>query len=172
MKKFVIKVLVNGLALFSDLIVSHIPVEWVKKTVNLTIKRLKLFGEALVDADPNDREQLELIAKQTLMSPEFQELEKHLTLELVSKIPNEKLGQVLLQTDTLRLNFFSIIGDENNDNKEQVKEMFEQFVKSEEFDSMVINLTEVLADKYSKNEAAKQFIIAMVTSLVNSDDNQ
>jgi len=171
MKKFAIKVLLNGLALFSELVIARINVEWVRKTLELTVKRLKLFGEALTDSDPNDKDQIELIAKQTLMSEEFQALEKHITNEIASQIPNEKLANVLLQTDDLRLKFFALLGDENTDNKEQIKVMFEEFVKSEEFDTVVINLTEVLVDKYAKNEAAKQFIIAMVTSLVNSDDN-
>ncbi len=171
MKNFAIKILLNALALFSEIVISRINVEWVKKTLDLTIKRLKLFGEALTDNDPNDKDQIELIAKQTLMSEEFQALEKHITLEIVKQIPNEKLGNLLLQTDDLRLRFFALLGDENPENKEQIKDMFEQFIKSEEFDTVVINLTELLVEKYAKNEAAKQFIIAMVTSLVNSDDN-
>lgn len=171
MKKFAIKILVSALNLFSGTIVSLIPSEWVKRVAELSIVRLKLFGEALVDADPNDKDQIEKIARETLVSPEFQNLERQLTLEVVSKIPNVKLGNVLLGTENLRLQFFAVLGDDNKDNGVQIKELFESFLKSEEFDTMAITFAELLADKYAKNDLTRQFIINLVTSLVNSDDN-
>jgi hypothetical protein len=171
MKKFAIKVLLAALNLFSNSIVSAIGSEWVKRSVALTIKRLTLFGEALTDADPNDKVQIERIARETLLSPEFQDLEKEVTAELAAKIPNEHLANLLIQSDALRLQLFAAIGDDNTDNGEQLKAIFEGFIKTEEFDSIVIGLAQLLADKYSKNEVAKQFIVSLVTSLVNSDDN-
>lgn len=170
MKSFVIKILLKALNLFTDVIVSRINSEWVKKATELTIKRLSLFGEALVDSDPNDKEQVERIAKQTLLSEEFQNLEKAVTLEIASKIDNPILANMLIQSDDLRLKIFATLGDDVNSNKDQIKDVFEAFVKTEEFDTIVIGLTELLANKYAKNEATKEFMISLVTSLVNSDD--
>lgn len=170
MKNFVIKILTGALDLFSDIIVTRIPSEWVKQLVSMTTKRLLLFGEALTDSDPNNKEQVERIAKETLLSPEFQELEKQLTLNLIEKIPNPKLGKVILDTDALRLQLFATLGDNDPNNAEQLKATFEAFLKSEEFDSMAITFAELLAEKYAKNPATQQFIVGLVTSLVNSDD--
>lgn len=171
MKKWAIKLLLGALNIFTDIVMSKINVEWVKKSVGLTIKRLALFGEALTDADPNDKAQIEQIAKQTLLSPEFQELERSVVVELVSKIENQKLANMLLQTNDLRLQLFAVLGDDNKQNSEQLKAVLETFVKTEEFDSIVIGLAELLADKYAKNETMRLFIISLVESLVNSDDN-
>lgn len=172
MKKFVINVLIKALELFTDVIVSRINSEWVKKSVQLTIKRLSLFGEALVDNDPNDKEQIELIARQTLLSSEFQDLEKQVTADIAAKIEDARIASFLLETDKLRLQLFSVIGDNDPKNGEQIKELFESFIKTEEFDTIVINLTELLVEKYSKNEATNKFIVSLVTGLVNSDDNK
>lgn len=171
MKNFAIKILLKALALFSDIIVSRINSEWVKRATELAIKRLSLFGEALVDSDPDDKAQIEKIARETLLSPEFQDLERQVTLDLASKIDDVRLANFLVQSDNLRLNFFSILGDDNPNNKEQIKDLFESFVKTEEFDTIVIGLADLLADKYAKNPATKEFIVALITSLVNSDDN-
>lgn len=172
MKKFIIKSLIAALGLFENIVVSKFPSEWVKKISRLVVSRLKLFGEALVDVDPNDKDQLEKIAKETLGSVEFAELEGFITQELVEKIPNEKLGQILLSTEQLRLNFFRIVSDEDKDNGKQIKELFESFLHSEEFDSIAIQLTELLAEKYAKNQDVRLFLVGLVTSLVNSDDEQ
>lgn len=173
MKKFIIKSLLAGLTLFETFIINKFPSEWVKKISKLAVARFKLFGEALVDADPNDKDQLEKIARETLGSSEFADLEGFITREIANKIPNDQLAQVLLQTESLRLNFFLILSDEDKDNKKQIKELFESFLRSEEFDSIAITLVTLLADKYAgKNPAIKEFLVALVTSLVNSDDDQ
>ena len=170
MKNFVIKILLKALALFTDLIVNRLNSLWVKRATELAIKRLMLFGEALVDADPNDKDQIEKIARETLMSPEFQQLEKQITLDIASKIEDARIANFLIQSDALRLNLFTVLGDDDPNNKEQVKDLFASFVKTEEFDNIVIGLADLLADKYAKNPATKEFMISLVTSLVNSDD--
>lgn len=172
MKNFAIKILISALKLFSDVIVSRINSEWVKKSVELAIKRLTLFGEALVDNNPDDKAQVEAIAKQTLMSPEFQAVEKELTVMLANKISNKAFADLLIHTDELRLKLFASLGDDVIQDGEQVKEIVESFVKTEEFDTIVISFAELLADKYAKNDTMKQFIITLITSLVNSDDEQ
>lgn len=171
MKKFIIKALLTGLSLFENMIVNKFPSEWVKKISKLGISRFRLFGEALIDADPNDKAQLEKIAKETLGSPEFADLEGFITREIADKIPNEKLAQILLSTEQLRLNFFTILSDDDKDNGKQIKALFESFLHSEEFDTVAITLAELLAEKYAKNEAVRQFLVDLVTELVNSDDN-
>lgn len=170
MKKWIIKVLVRALDIFTDLIVAKLNSEWVKKSVSLTIKRLSLFGEALTDADPNDKAQIEKIARETLVSPEFQDLERQITADLAAKIQNPQLAAMLTQSDNLRLQLFAVLGDNVVQNGEQVKIVFEDFLKSEEFDTIAIGLAQLLADKYAKNETMKQFIVSLITSLVNSDD--
>ncbi len=170
MKNFVIKILLKALALFTDLIVNRLNSLWVKRATELAIKRLMLFGEALVDADPNDKDQIEKIARETLMSLEFQQLEKQITLDIASKIEDVRIANFLIQSDALRLNLFAVLGDDDPNNKEQVKDLFASFVKTEEFDNIVIGLADLLADKYAKNSATKEFMISLVTSLVNSDD--
>ena len=173
MKKFIIKSLLAGLNLFESFIINKFPSEWVKKISKLAVVRFRLFGEALIDADPNDKDQLEKIARETLASTEFADLEGFITREIADRIPNDKLAQVLLQTESLRLNFFLILGDEDKDNAKQIKDLFESFLHSEEFDTVAITLTSLLAEKYAgKNPAVKEFLVALVTSLVNSDDDQ
>ena len=170
MKNFVIKILLKALALFTDLIVNRLNSLWVKRATELAIKRLMLFGEALVDADPNDKDQIEKIARETLMSLEFQQLEKQITLDIASKIEDVRIANFLIQSDALRLNLFAVLGDDDPNNKEQIKDLFASFVKTEEFDNIVIGLADLLADKYAKNPATKEFVMSLVTSLVNSDD--
>lgn len=170
MKKFVIKLLLEGLSLFESIIVNKFPSEWVKKISKLAVARFKLFGEALIDSDPNDKEQLERIARETLASPEFIALEGFITTELAAKIPNEKLAQVLISTEKLRLNFLSVISDDDTDNAKQLKELFDSYLHSEDFDTVAITLTELLAEKYAKNAVVREFLVNLVTTLVNSDD--
>lgn len=172
MKKFAIKILVQAIDLFDDMIIARLSPEWVKNLAALTIKRIKMFGIALSDSDPNNKAQIEKIARETLLSREFQDLEKALTARLVEKISNPKIGKVILDTDALRLQMLAAFGDDNMNNGEQLKAVLEGFVKSEDFDSMAITFAELLADKYAKNETMKLFIINLVTSLVNSDDNE
>lgn len=171
MNKFVVKVLVAALDMFNTLVVSKIANESIKKSVELLIKRLRLFGEALTDANPDDKAQIEQIAKSTLLSPEFQELERQITADIAAKIKNEKLAQMLIQSDALRLRLFAVLGDNETNNADQIKKLFEDYLKSEEFDSMAISIAELLAEKYAKSDVMKQFFISLVTSLVNSDDN-
>lgn len=170
MKNFVIRILLKTLTLFTDLIVNRLNSLWVKRATELAIKRLMLFGEALVDADPNDKDQIEKIARETLMSPEFQQFEKQITLDIASKIDDARIANLLIQSDALRLNLFNVLGDDDPNNKEQIKDLFASFVKTEEFDNIVIGLADLLADKYAKNPATKEFVMSLVTSLVNSDD--
>ena len=144
MKSFAIKVLISALKMFDNAIVSKINSEWVKRIVVLSMKRLTLFGEALVDSDPNNKEQIEKIARETLVSPEFRDLQKQL---------------------------FAVLGDDNTANAEQIKGLFESYLKSEEFDTLAIGFAELLAEKYAKNEMAREFIVNIVQSLVDSDDN-
>jgi hypothetical protein len=171
MKTFAIKVLISALKMFDNAIVSRINSAWVKRVVTLMMKRLTLFGEALVDGDPNNKEQIEKIARETLVSPEFQDLQRQLTIELAAKIPNQKLATVLVSTENLRMQFFAVLGDDDSANAAQIKELFESYLKSEDFDVMAITFAELLAEKYAKNEMAREFIVSIVTSLVNSDDN-
>lgn len=172
MRKFIIKALLSGLNLFESVIINKFPSEWVKRISKLTVSRFKLFGEALIDSDPNDKEQLEKIAKETIGSTEFAELEKFAVSELATKIPNAKLAEVLLSTESLRLNFYLLLTDEDTNNNEQIKQLFEDFLHSEDFDKIAITLTELLADKYAKNPTVKEFLISLVTTLVNSDDDE
>lgn len=171
MKKLVIKILNAGLNMFESVIVSHLSSESVKQFVKLLFERLGLFGDALVDADPNNKAQIEKIAKETLISPLFQQMETSIAGELAAKIPNEKLREVLMTTDKLRLQFLGTLGDNDPNNQEQIKQLFDDFLKSEEFDTIVLTLTKLLTDKYSKNETVSQVILGIVTELVNSDDN-
>lgn len=170
MKSFTIKVLISALKMFDNAIVSKISSEWVKRIVVLSMKRLTLFGEALVDSDPNNKEQIEKIARETLVSPEFRDLQKQLTAEIVSKIPNPKVAALLIATENLREQFFAVLGDDNNANADQIKDLFESYLKSEEFDTLAIGFAELLAEKYAKNEMAREFIVNIVQSLVDSDD--
>lgn len=172
MRKFIIRALLSGLDLFESVIINKFPSEWVKRISKLAVSRFKLFGEALVDSDPNDKEQLEKIAKETIGSHEFAELEKFAVSELAAKIPNAKLAEVLLSTESLRLNFYLLLTDDNKNNSEQIKELFESFLRSEDFDNIAITLTELLAEKYAKNPTVKEFLVGLVTTLVNSDDDQ
>ena len=172
MKKFAIKILINALDLFDDIILSKLSPQWVKDVATVTLNRLKLFGAALTDSDPNNKAQIERIARQTLLSSEFKNLERNLTLQLVEKMDNPKLGKVILDTDALRMQMLSALGDDDLNNAEQLKKVLESFLKSEDFDSIAITFAELLAEKYAKNETMRLFIINLVESLVNSDDAQ
>lgn len=100
---------------------------------------------------------LKKIAKETIGSHEFAELEKFAVSELAAKIPNAKLAEVLLSTESLRLNFYLLLTDDNKNNSEQIKELFESFLRSEDFDNIAITLTELLAEKYAKILQLKNF---------------
>ena len=171
-KNIAIKILIGALNLFAKSIINQLPSEWSKKVATLSVSRLKLFGEALTDANPNDKEQIEVITRETLLSPEFQDLETTLTQDLADKITNKAFANLLIGTDKLRLQFFGVLGDGNTDNSAQINELFNGYVKTEEFDSLAIEMATLLADKYAKNELVKQFLIDAITELVNSDDNQ
>lgn len=169
-KNFAIKVLLGALNIFSKMVIARLPSEWSKKLATLSVVRLSMFGEALTDANPDDKAQIEQITRETLLSKEFQELETEFTKELASKIPNQAIADVLLTTNKLRLDFFAALGDNNDANQEQINVLFADFVKSEDFDTIAISMTTLLADKYAKNDIVHDFIIATVTELVNSDD--
>lgn len=171
-KNFAIKVLLGALNIFSKMVIAKLPSEWSKKLATLSVTRLELFGIALTDANPDDKTQIEQITRETLLSKEFQDLETVFTQELASKIPNPAIANVLITTNQLRLDFFAALGDGNPENQAQINQLFANFVKSEEFDTIAINMTTLLADKYAKSELVHQFIVATVTELVNSDDNQ
>jgi len=171
MKKFVIKALVAGLTLFDSFIINRLTSEWVKKLAKLATSRLKLFADALIDSNENDKEQLEQIAKETLISTEFVDLNALLTKQLADSIENQHLVKMILFTETLRLKLLALLVDEDKNNKAQVKQLLEEFVKSEDFDSIAISLAELVTDKYAKDPLVKQYLVSLVTTLVNSDDN-
>jgi len=170
MKKFIINALITGLQLFESLVVDKLSSQWVRLSAKLSISRLKLFGEALVDSDPNDKAQIEKIAKETLVSAEFSQLHSALTNELASKVKNEQLVKLLVLTESLRMHVLAVLVDDNKDNSAQLKAALEDFMRSEEFDALAISFAELLTDKYAKDPVIKRYLVALVTTLVNSDD--
>lgn len=170
MKNLILNVVIKALEFFSSFITDKVDSKSLKRSIELLVKRVVLLGRALTDADPDDKAQIEVIVRQTLLSPEFVELEKQVTTDLVAKIENEKLATLLSETDDLRLKLFAALGDDDTQNGEQIKLLLEDFLKSEQFDTVAISMAELLAEKYAKNPLAKEFFISLVKSLVNSDD--
>jgi hypothetical protein len=169
--KLVTKLLTGAISLFEKVIVPRIKVEWFSKLVTLLAGRLKAVTEALTDADLNNNAQLEQIAKETLLTPEFQSLQADLFKRAAEKINQPIVTQLFAGTETLRSQLFIAIGDDVTPDADQVKTLLADFVKTEQFDELVIALTTLLAEKYAKNEIIKNFIVMAIEDLVNSDDN-
>lgn len=169
--KLVIKITVATLSLFERVIIPRISLDWFKSTVVLLTNRLKMIVAAFGDDNLDNNEQLEQIAKETLLTKEFQELQLMLFTKLVEKANNEAITKLILGTEQLRSELFIALGDDVKPDSLQLENALKSFVKSENFDELAIMFSKLLVEKYSKNEVVNNFIIAGIEELVNSDDN-
>lgn len=169
--KLVIKITVATLSLFERVIIPRISLDWFKSTVVLLTNRLKIIVAAFGDDNLDNNEQLEQIAKETLLTKEFQELQLMLFTKLVEKANNEAITKLILGTEQLRSELFIALGDNVKPDSLQLEDALKSFVKSENFDELAIMFSKLLVEKYSKNEVVNNFIIAGIEELVNSDDN-
>jgi hypothetical protein len=169
--KLVIKITVATLSLFERVIIPRISLDWFKSTVTLLTNRLKIIVAAFGDDNLDNNEQLEQIAKETLLTKEFQELQLMLFTKLVEKANNEAIAKLIIGTEQLRSELFIALGDDVKPDSLQLETALKSFVKSENFDELAIMFSKLLVEKYSKNEIVNNFIIAGIEELVNSDDN-
>ena len=145
--KLVIKITVATLSLFERVIIPRISLDWFKSTVVLLTNRLKMIVAAFGDDNLDNNEQLEQIAKETLLTKEFQELQLMLFTKLVEKANNEAITKLILGTEQLRSELFIALGDDVKPDSLQLENALKSFVKSENFDELAIMFSKLLVEK-------------------------
>ena len=127
--KLVIKITVATLSLFERVIIPRISLDWFKSVVVLLTNRLKMIVAAFGDDNLDNNEQLEQIAKETLLTKEFQELQLMLFTKLVEKANNEAITKLILGTEQLRSELFIALGDDVKPDSLQLENAFTAFKK-------------------------------------------
>lgn len=169
-KKSLQKILLAALALVDSFFISKIKSKPVQNGLRLNLEPVKQSVIAFTDDNPRNEEQLEAIWKSFANTelPDYSQNEIHAAIQ---KVEDADVREVLETISMPTVNLLRIVTDEDPNNKEQIRAMFNAFVKSPATQQVAVDHILVpLIESKVKDEALRMFLLELITSLNDMED--
>jgi hypothetical protein len=152
-----------------DVIISNIvPLiekDYARTAVLEVLDRLKSTVAVLTDGDKNNKAQLDLIWGTVLSDPQLIEAVRSALLDAISKVEDQKIKEGLSLLISPLVQTLVAVSDKTP-NKDQLKQIWVDFVESPEFLAFVISNLGWILSKVIKDQATLNFINRILTALI------
>lgn len=159
--------LISGLLDFIDAqLVSQIELDFAALAAKDVIGKLKRTADVLADGDLQDKEQLRVIWGHFLADPEIAESIRLALVEAASRIKNDLLKEVVLLLSNPIVQTIVILSDENQDNGDQLEQVWVDFANSEVFRSFVEAHLEQVIRLVVKNKTIADLLVSLIKMFI------
>lgn len=171
-KRWIALLVVSALSFVEKKFISKIPIDWVRKDMELLIEPLKLTALAISDSNPNNSEQIEAIWRKAISGKFIDFNQMQVMQKIEESIKKENIKRALL---TLVIPTFGMVRDLLDDNPadgKQIEERWLQFIQDPNVQEVVLSelLTPALL-RYVNDQDTVDFIIDIIRQALASGNS-
>lgn len=148
-----------------DNIVSEINKDYVRTAITEVLERVKLTVQILTDDNPDNKAQLELLWGSVLADENVTNAMRAALLDAVSRIDDQKIKDALTLLVPPLVQTVIAVSDKTP-NKDQLKQIWVNFVESPEFIAFVISNLNWILSKIIKDQNTLNFVNRILQAFI------